>query len=148
MSRFLSCRTFATITVLYLVFSFAVYLSAAFTVAAGIVYLFVVAPFYLGCIAYISSLARQKNRSKLTFDLLPFRLSLLSQIGLMLTSPADCRGFKQGSACYSFVQTHWPNQDFVDSIHWGWVELLFPVLLIFHIVCILYFLRSIRFRST
>jgi hypothetical protein len=148
MSRSLSFRTFTTIAVLYLAFSVAVYLISSFTIAGWIAYAFVVAPFYLGCIAYISSLARQKHRSKLTFDLLPFRLSLLSQIGLMLTSPADCRGFKQGSACYSFVQTHWPNQDFVDSIHWGWVELLFPVFLILHIVCILYFLRSIRFRST
>ncbi len=123
---------FGVLLTIYLCLSFLLFLTTSFTVAAGILYLFLLLPFYgilwLGCWIFI-----WQNRSK-TAKLKPWiwGIVLVLQIVTMLTAPGNCYGFKKGDRCYSNLQVlvsnlarEGPN----TAPHWHLVEDAFPGLL-------------------
>jgi hypothetical protein len=117
---------------IYLCLSFSLFLTTSFTVTAGILYLFLLLPFYgilcLCCWIYI-----WQNRSK-TAKLKPWiwGIVLVLQIFTMLTSPGNCYGVKQGDRCYSNLQvliSNLPREGPNNVPHWQLVEDVFPGLL-------------------
>jgi len=140
---------------LYGILSFAAYLITGYTVAAWIIYLFLLAPFYGLCLAYIVTLAISKRGSTVRLRKPQLLYSLVGFQGLaILASPTSCFGFKQGNACYSFIQTVYVNlftdanlQQMETTVpHWWGVNTAFPVLVGLHAVSIALVLVSLQFR--
>jgi hypothetical protein len=120
-----------TLTV-YLCSSFTIFLITSFTITSWIVYLFLLLPFYgvvlLGCWAAI-----WRNRIKTgKINYSNWGVVLVLQSATILASPSNCFGVKQGSRCYSNLQTllsEVPRTGFSSSPHWNQVEDAFPWLL-------------------
>jgi hypothetical protein len=133
---------FAIGLTLYSLISLAIFLSAAFTGAAWIVYGLVLMPFYLCCVVYAISLYLKYPHGKIGFANSFWYTIVGSQLFVILTSPADCRGWHQGNTCYSFIQTY------IDSSpvrsHWTTVENLFPIALLSYLIAITFYLRNIK----
>ena len=151
----MAIRKFALICFLYGALSFAAYLVTSNTIAAWIIYLFLLAPFYGLCLAYILTLAISKRGSTVRLQHPPLLYSLGIFQGLaILVSPASCFGFKQGNACYSLVQTVYVNlfteanlQQMETTVpHWWGLNTAFPILVGLHAVSIALVLVSLRFR--
>jgi hypothetical protein len=114
---------------IYLCLSFGLFLTTSFTVTAGILYLFLLLPFYgilwLGCWIYI-----WQNRSKTAkLKRWIWGLVLTLQIVTILASPGNCYGVKKGDRCYSNLQVlignlakEGPN----TAPHWQLLEDAFP----------------------
>jgi len=78
----------------------------------------------------------------LRYRQLPLFLSFIFQLLIILTSPASCYGWKQGSPCYSFIQSH--LIDVSDNPpHWM-IEYVFPIAVFMYIITIWFFLGKIR----
>lgn len=133
---------FAIGLTLYSLISLALFLSAAFTGAAWIVYGLVLMPFYLCCLLYTINLYLKYPHSKIGFANSFWYAILGAQLFALLTSPADCRGWHQGNTCYSFIQR---NIDVsLDRAHWTTVENLFPIALLSYLIGITFYLWNIK----
>jgi hypothetical protein len=102
----LGSRKFAIGWILYMLASLAIFFGAAFTSAAWIVYGLVLIPVYCCCLLYCLSLSVQHPRSNIGFRKSAWYAIIGTQVSIVLTSPADCYGWHQGRACYSFIQTY------------------------------------------
>lgn len=133
---------------LYSLVSTILHFGAAFTIAAGIIYLFFLLPFYGVCLLSIISWGLTgANQQKVTVK---FRIPLLIPVGQVLTvlsSPASCVGFKQGDACYSFIQTLVMGMD-TEPAHWGIVESIFLPAFFLYLAFLGGFLGTVRIEKT
>jgi hypothetical protein len=142
-------RKFTAGFFLYALVSFVVFLMAAFTGSAGLAYLFIILPFYIICLLYCLSLGLKDRRGTIKVSRRSWCRSLICQCLVVLTSPADCYGWHQGRACYSFLQTHLQTSlgspGFQsDPPHWGVVEGTFPIAVLLYILSIAASLREGR----
>jgi len=144
MSQVFSIRKFTLFFALYVLASLAVYLIASNTIAAWIIYLFILVPFYIVCILYLIALSLNNRQRMLRYRRLPLYLSIIFQSLMILTSPASCYGFKQGQACYSFMQTHLDGN---TTQHWSIVENMFPVTSFLYIISVVVFLKMIHIEN-
>lgn len=135
---------------LYLGLSFFLFLTTANTIAAWIVYLFLLLPFYsaLGIACWVCI---GMNRSK-TAKLKPWiwSLVLVLQIVTMLTAPGNCYGYKQGDRCYSNLQILGANLARVgpnSAPHWQLVEDAFLGSLVAHTVALVTAIATTKVMS-
>ncbi len=135
-------RKFTIFFTLYALVSLVVYFISSFTIPAWLVYLFVLLPFYTVCILFLISFNLKHPQKSLRFRRFPFYLSVIFQILIIFTSPASCYGWKQGSACYSFIQSQLIDIS-NNPPHWM-IENLFPISVFMHIITICIFLGKIR----
>ncbi len=144
MSQVISIRKFILFFTLYVLISLSAYLITANTIAAWIIYLFILVPFYIICIFYLISLSLKYRQKMLIYQQLPLYLSITFQLLMILTSPASCYGFKQGQACYSFIQTHLAGN---TTQHWSIIENMFPVTSFLYIISVMAFLKMIQIEK-
>jgi hypothetical protein len=117
---------------LYLCLSFGLFMVTSFTITAGILYLFLLLPFY-GLLLLICWIIIWRNRSqtaKIKWGI--WSLVLVLQIATILASPGNCYGVKQGDRCYSNLQvivSNLPRTGPNSVPHWQLVEDAFPALL-------------------
>jgi hypothetical protein len=151
MSDPIPLEDFTLYFILYAIISLLVYLGTAFTGLAFLIYLLTLAPFY--CLCCIVLICFNLHRSRSSRKLIRYRVLLLVPIIIfqclvILTSPASCYGWSQGSACYSFIQAHSEHLfGKISSVpHWQ-IESLFPWVLLIYITSILIFLVMIRIEN-
>jgi hypothetical protein len=147
----ISIWKFTQIFSLYVLASLAIYFVAANTIPAALAYSFIIAPFYLACIIYLIKFSLKHRQNKIRYQNLALWLSVISQFLIIFTSPASCYGWKQGEACYSFIQTHLTKNSF-NSLqntvpHWSIVESMFFVTLALHMIAIVAFLKTVSNTS-
>lgn len=135
-------RKFTIFFILYALASLVVYFISSFTIPAWLVYLFVLLPFYIVCILFLISINFKNPQKSLRFRRFPLYLSVIFQILIIFTSPASCYGWKQGSACYSFIQALLTDVS-NNPPHWM-IENLFLISVFMHIITICVFLGKIR----
>jgi len=103
----------------YLFLSFILFLSASNTIAGGIIYLFILLPFY-GIVLLGAWLFIGRNRTKTARIKYRIWIIVLAlQVATILVSPGDCYGFKQGDRCYSNLQILISGRNLP---HWKLVE--------------------------
>ncbi len=125
------------------------------TIAAAIVYVFLLLPFHVLCSIYVVILTFKTRRQRITIQIKYLLISILFQGLMILASPASCYGFKQGASCYSLIQAVYvrfftdESLQTVDTTvaHWRWVELAFPAMLIMYALTMILFLMVIRVVS-
>ena len=70
------------------------------------------------------------------------------QLLIVLTNPASCYGWKQGQACYSFIQAHLTTDSLTTfqnpTPHWSIVEFMFPIAVLLYIISVAIALKKIR----
>lgn len=151
MSQAIRVRKFITFFVLYTLASLVVELGTSFTIAAWLVYLFILLPFYLLSIAYIISIALKPYQKRLRYRKIILFSVAIFQVFLIFTSPASCYGFKQGNACYSFIQARLTNVDLTsfqnNPPHWSLVESMFPYAVLLYMFSLIVFLGTIRIEK-
>ena len=133
---------------LYALSSLFIFATVAFTEAAALAYLFILLPFYLACILYCLKLSLEHHYQTIRFERSWVLWSLIGQGLVVLSSPADCYGWHQGRACYSFLQVHLGSIDVQgETPHWSLVELMFPIAGLLYILFVIAALKSIRFED-
>ena len=110
----------------YLILSFVLFLLAAFTINAGIVYIFVLLPLY-GLALLFGWLRLLKHRNKRAqFSHSIWFTIIVLQIAVLLTSPGNCYMVNQGARCYSNLQILFGNIPrfgmVINVPHWIIVE--------------------------
>lgn len=109
----------------YLCLSFTLFLTTSNTIIGGIIYFFLLLPFYgvvlLGWWVWV-----WKNRTKTAkIKYWIWSIVLVLQISTILASPGNCFGAKQGTRCYSNLQillSDVPSTGPSSSPHWNQVE--------------------------
>ena len=151
MSQAISVGNFAALFTGYVIVSLAVYFTASFTIAAWLIYVFSLVPFYFICILYLMNFNVKHCQETLRYGRLPLFLSLVFQLLIILTSPTSCYGWKQGQACYSFIQTHLTTTNLATfqttSPPWWIVDSMFVPALILHVISVGTFLKMIRIEK-
>jgi hypothetical protein len=130
----------------YIVFSFSLFLAAANTIRGGIVYLFLLLPFY-GVVLLTTWIFISNNHTQKVLKIKSkiWSIVLLLQIATLLTSPGNCYGVKQGSRCYSNLQMlieNIPRTGDSNLSHWKLVDDAFFGLLLGYGVSLLLGMRS------
>ena len=148
MAQAISVGNFTALFTGYVIVSLAVYFTASFTIPAWLIYFFLLVPFYLICILYLMNFNLRHYQESLRYKRLPLFLSLVFQLLIILTSPTSCYGWKQGKACYSFIQTHLTTTNlstFQTTPPPWWIvdSMLFPALIL-HVISVAIFLKRIR----
>ncbi len=109
----------------YLCFSFALFITTSNTITGGIIYLFLLLPFYGVVLLGLWGWA-WKNRTKTAkIKYWIWGIVLALQIATILASPGNCFGAKQGARCYSNLQvllSDVPSAGPSSSPHWNQVE--------------------------
>lgn len=118
----------------YLFLSFALFLTTSNTIGGGIIYLFLLLPFY-GIVLLGWWLFVWQNRNKTAkIKYWIWSIILVLQVATILTSPGNCFGIKQNnSRCYSNLQIllgYAPSTGPSSSPHWNEVENAFLGLLV------------------
>jgi hypothetical protein len=151
MSPAISIGRFTKSFLFYLLASLVTYFATAFTIPAWLIYLFIFVPFYSACILYLINFNLKNRQQTIRYQRLPLWRSVIFQFLIILTSPASCNGYKQGEACYSFIQAQL-TKDTLTSLqntipHWNIVESMFLVAVSLHVVYIVAFLRTVRIQE-
>ena len=110
----------------YLCLSFAIFLITSNTITGGIIYLFLLLPFYgvvlIGCWVWVWKNRTQAAKIKCWI----WGIVLVLQVATILASPGNCFGVKQGAPrCYSNLQillSDVPSTGSSSSPHWNQVE--------------------------
>ncbi|HBB32039.1 MAG TPA: hypothetical protein DDZ80_06345 [Cyanobacteria bacterium UBA8803] len=148
MSAAININKFSQFFILYAFVSLVVYFVTGFTILAGLVYLFILSPFYLLCIAHVVSLAQKHSPSLIRYRKFLIYLIALFQILVICFSPSNCYGVKQGVACSSFIQSLLGNyilNNFENGSSLGGTsEFIFPVALVFYGISVVAFLGMLR----
>ncbi|WP_373541079.1 hypothetical protein [Chamaesiphon sp.] len=131
--------------ILYILTSIVMALSIAFTSAAWSIYFFSLLPFYLICTLYCLNLYVNHRQQQLKFRI-SFWCPLLFQSIFIITSPAECRLWHQGRACYSFIQSYVETTQ-LDPPHWNFVEVIFPLSLLLYLLSIVAFLKNAQIAN-
>lgn len=151
MSQVVSIWKFTKFFALYVIVSLGIYFLTSFTIPAWLLYLFILVPFYIICLLYLINLSLKYRQKMLRYRRLPLYLSFLFQFLIILTSPTNCYGWKQGQACYSFIQTHFSGSNLTSfqstSPHWSVVENMFPVVSFLYIISVAVFLKKIWIQN-
>lgn len=131
----------------YILFSFSLFLAASNTISGGIVYLFLLLPFY-GVVLLLTWIFIAKNRTrtvKIKYKI--WGIVLLLQLAALLTSPGNCYGVKQGSRCYSNLQVlieNIPRTGYSNLPHWTLVEDAFLGFLLGYAIALLWGILSTK----
>jgi hypothetical protein len=118
------------------------------TIPAWLVYIFILLPFYLLWIIYLIGISIENSKNqKVTIRYRKFWLySIVAfQILTILSSPANCYGWKQGKACYSLIQALLTNVE-DNPTHWI-IESMFPVFFFLYLGSIVVLLVRIRIEK-
>lgn len=142
--------TFTAIFTIYMLGSFVIYALGAFTIAAWIFYLPILIPTYLLGLAHLLSLSFKYRHQSIGYRKFLLYPIAIFQLLTILSSPASCYGFKQGRACYSFLQSLFASPSSfpieTDLSHWSFLEFLFPVALFLYVISLMLFLGLIRVK--
>lgn len=151
MSQAISIWKFAIFFTIYFLTSLAVYFTTAFTTPAWLTYSFILVPLYITCLLYLIKLGLKHRQKTLQYQRLPLYLSVISQLLIILTSPASCYGWHQGKLCYSFLQLHLTEDsltNFQDTPpHWTIVEFMFAIALLLHVISVVATFKKIRIEK-
>ncbi|MBE9031922.1 hypothetical protein IQ266_19485 [filamentous cyanobacterium LEGE 11480] len=136
----------------YLLISFIVSNAIAFTIIGAIAYIFIIGPIYLAFVLYLllTTLKHRQHRPRYRWKWL--KIAVVAQVVMLLASPSSCFGSKQGRACYSFLQAQLTN-DNLQTIanapaHWTFIEVLFPIAALIHLITIGLFLSKLLPRQS
>lgn len=99
MSSAISIKTFALWFGLYAIGSFIVHNLLAFTIPVAIAFLMFVLPVYGVGLLYLIFRAIKHPHSQLRYRPLLFWVGITCQFLVLLISPRNCYGFKQGADC-------------------------------------------------
>ena len=117
----------------YFCLSFALFLAISNTIIGGIIYLFLLLPFY-GIVLLGWWLFVWKNRTKRArIKYWIWSIVLALQVMTILASPGNCFNAKSGSHCYSNLQIlidNVPRTGPSNSPHWQLIEHAFPGLVV------------------
>ena len=146
--------TFTLSSIAYVLLSLFIYGLASFTSAAWIVYLFILAPFYLICVLWVPIKLAAKSKQIIRYRAGLFLPIIASQIFVILSSPASCYGWHQGVACYCFVQKYFEGRPYGDdgffvpanSLHWQFED-IFPFAVLMYMISIVAFLINVRLKD-
>ncbi|HEY9625432.1 MAG TPA: hypothetical protein V6C78_34250 [Crinalium sp.] len=146
-------KSFAIAYITYVFFSFVIYLITANTIPAWIVYLFVLAPFYLLCAAHVISVAWTKRNCSVQLRKNLLWITFVFQGLMIASSPGSCYGVNQGQACYSFIQalfvdlfTNENLRQFGPNVmHWSYVESAFPFMVGLYMLSMIFVLGLLHF---
>ncbi|MBD2341757.1 hypothetical protein H6G64_32995 [Calothrix sp. FACHB-156] len=131
----------------YILFSFSLFLAASNTISGGIVYLFLLLPFY-GVVLLLTWLFIANNRTKtVKIKYRVWGIVLALQLATLLTSPGNCYGVKQGSRCYSNLQVlieNIPRTEYSNLPHWTLVEDAFLGILLGYAIALLWGILSTK----
>ncbi|WP_373546692.1 hypothetical protein [Chamaesiphon sp.] len=141
----ITTQAFTTYFILYTFASLVLALGISFTGAAWIIYFFSLLPFYLICTLYCLSFYLNHRDRQLKFTASFWYLIPIFQVIFMATSPAECRLWHQGRACYSFMQSHLDNTQ-GDPAHWNFVEIVFPLSLLLYSLSLVAFLKKTQIQ--
>jgi hypothetical protein len=151
MAQAISVGNFTTLFTVYVIVSLAVYFTASFSIAAWLIYAFFLVPLYLICILYLFNFNLRHYQKLLRYRRLPLFLSLVFQLLIILTSPTSCYGWKQGQACYSFIQTHLTTTNLATfqntSPPWWLVDSMFIPALILYVISVGIFLKTLQIEQ-
>lgn len=129
-------RKFVLLLIVYGLVGSVVFLNAASTSPGWIIYFIFLGPFYLVWVLYGLKLLPQHPQATILLKLGKVLPSLLGQGLVILTSPANCYGWHQGSNCVSFWHTYLSqSQDY-----WFLNQGLFLIYLLVYIVLVSIFL--------
>ncbi|AFY66443.1 hypothetical protein [Geitlerinema sp. PCC 7407] len=133
---------------LYALGSWGLFMAAAFTIAGGIFYLFLLGPFYLLCLALLIGWCVGRQPKRVRYRRLWLLPIAAMQVLTLLTSPASCYGIKQGNACYSLLQS-WITTENLQTMqggppHWTLFEALFPWSFLAYVITLILFLGTLR----
>ncbi len=134
--------------ILYGLASIVIHCGMANTIPAWLVYIFILLPFYLLWIIYLIGISIENSKNqKVTIRYRKFWLySIVAfQILTILSSPANCYGWKQGKACYSLIQALLTNVE-DNPTHWI-IESMFPVFFFLYLGSIVVLLVRIRIEK-
>jgi hypothetical protein len=132
---------FAILFSLYVVVSTVLCFGVANTIGAAIFYLPLVVPLYGLSLVMMLVLGITKRRHAIRFSRSLVYCVLGLQALMVLSSPANCFGMKQGDPCYSFVQlwfvrlftTETVETMHLTVLHWTWIEQSFPVFVLLYV---------------
>lgn len=149
MSRAINLWKFTGFFVLYVITSVILHFGIANTIPAWLFYLFLLLPFYLLCLVYLVGISIEHWKQRQTtiryrkFLLYPV---VIFQILTILFSPTNCYGWKQGKACYSFIQSLLVNVQ-TNPLHWKIIDLMFPVALLVYVISLGILLGMMRIEN-
>ncbi len=109
----------------YLCLSFALFITTSNTILGGIVYLFLLLPFYGIVLVGWWSFVWQNRTETAKIKYWIGGIVLVLQVATILASPGNCFGVKQGNRCYSNLQillSDVPSTGSSSSPHWNQVE--------------------------
>jgi hypothetical protein len=130
----------------YLGLSFVLFLAASNTIIGGIIYLFLLLPFYGIILLWWWFFVWQNPTKTARIKYWMWGLVLALQVTTILASPGNCYGVKQGDRCYSNLQILLGNVPLAGpggSPHWNLVEDAFIGLLIAYGAALVVALSSI-----
>ncbi len=148
MLKAIAINKLTAIFIVYAGLSLIIHLWSAFTSMAWIIYIFTLAPFYGFCSLWLVSIIL--NRSKTQSIVIKYRVWLLLPIVMLqalviLCSPASCYGWHQGATCYSFIQMYADKLfvfgEMLDRPHWQIESMFIPVLFIYMLSIIYFWLK-------
>lgn len=145
LSKMITTQAFTTYFILYTFASLVLALGISFTGAAGIIYFFSLLPFYLICTLYCFNLYVNHPDRQMKLKVSFWYLIPIFQLTFMVASPAECRLWHQGRACYSFIQSHLDNTQ-SDPAHWSFVEIIFPLSLLLYSLSLVAFLKKAQIQ--
>ncbi|MGB3491114.1 MAG: hypothetical protein WBA57_00185 [Elainellaceae cyanobacterium] len=130
----------------YLFVSLGIFFVMSNTINGGIIYLFLLLPFYGAVLltSWIVIWQRRTQRARVQWSI--WGLVLALQIAVVFTSPGNCFGTKQGDRCYSNLQIVAGSAARTGANqlpHWTIVEDAFPFFVIAYDVAIAVGLRKI-----
>ena len=99
MSSAITIKKFTLLFILYAVGSFFGHNLLAFTIPVAGAFIFLALPVYGVCFLYLIFLWRKHPRAKLRYHQLSMWVGVACQFLVLIASPRDCFGFKQGADC-------------------------------------------------
>lgn len=142
MSRAINLWKFTAFFVLYAVTSVILHFGIAYTILAWLFYLFLLLPFYLLCLVYLVGISIEHwkhHKTTIRYRKLLLYPVVIFQVMTILFSPASCYGWKQGNACYSFIQALLVNVE-TNPPHWKIIDSMFPGALLVYVISLGIFL--------
>uniref|UniRef100_B8HZP3 Uncharacterized protein n=1 Tax=Cyanothece sp. (strain PCC 7425 / ATCC 29141) TaxID=395961 RepID=B8HZP3_CYAP4 len=138
----------------YFGLSYVLFLSTSNTIVGGIVYLFLLLPFYATVLLILWIIVLQNRNKKVQIKKWIWGCVLLLQIITILVSPGNCFQAKEGSPCYSNLQIligNAPRTGPGKVSHWTFVENAFPGLVFAYSVAValaLFPMKNLSIKNT
>lgn len=135
---------------LYVCLSFILFLLTSNTINGGIIYIFLLLPFYLIALLVYWLIIIQSPTKSGRIKYWIWSIVLALQIATMLTAPGNCYGTKQGERCYSNLQvllSDIPRTGPSSAPHWSLVEDAFLGFVAAYILALVFGLSSTSVKN-